>query len=361
MSRIELTSNADFYVSTLGSDTTGDGSVTNPWASPAGAFNALYAGYDLTGHIVTVRVADGVYTQSNQFEGLLLGQKNAGSLRFVGNYSNPYACVMRPDPIARGYAFSVNGGAAATIGGFYMDMLGSDGMAIGQDTTAVGVGSVMVWDDKLIFGPNINPWNHCSVNGTLYIEAGPVGSPKGYTIAPGLQYRTWSSSGPTTWLTVSDLTKIRKYQGVNGPYQHPLAQVVSIDVPNSRVQISHATSNTFPVSNMGVNFSNGGQCHILTGVAGRCQWVTNGEIGRATLTVNHGAFFYYAYLGAYQLSIINYTGAAITGWASGKKFDVRSNAVIDCESAILPAGSQALKDYLPGSAPGTFATGGIYV
>lgn len=49
MSRIELTSNTDFYVSTVGNDSTGDGSQVNPWASPVGAFGRLYADYDLKG------------------------------------------------------------------------------------------------------------------------------------------------------------------------------------------------------------------------------------------------------------------------------------------------------------------------
>ena len=359
MSRIELQNNADFYVATTGSDSTGDGSQTSPWATPHGAFNRLYAGYDLTGHIVTVHVADGTYTQSNQFEGLIVGQRGAGSLRFVGNYSNPAACVIAPDTSIRGYAFSVNNGAAATIGGFTMHMLNSDHTGVGQDTTCVGYGSTLVWDDKLVFGRNINPWNHCSVNGTLLIEAGAVNTPKGYLIAPGLQYYAISFAAQSTWLNVPSMAGIRLYQGVNGSYQHPEAHVVAIDAPNSRVRISHATSNTSAVSNQGANFSNGAQCHILTGQGSRCQWITNGEPGRARVEIHHNPYFYYAYLGAYQLSSINYPAVQIVYGAAGRRYDARSNAIIDCQAmGTAEGGSETV---LPGTLIGYTGSGGRYV
>lgn len=359
MARTMLVSNMDFYVNPSGSDATGDGSAGNPWASPQGAYTHLQANYDLTGHLVNVYCADGLYTTSNQFTGLLVGQAGAGSLKFIGNYSNPFACQIRPDPVLRGYAFSVDKGAQCTIGGFYMNMLGADGMAIGQDTTAVGQYSIMIWDDKLVFGPNINPWNHCSVNGTLLINSGEPGTPKGYLIAPGLQYRTWSSSGPTTWLTVSNLSGIRIYQGVNGNYQHPEAHVVAIDAPNSRVQISHATSNSGPVSNQGVNFSNGAQCHILAGQGGRAQFVTNGEPNRARVEIHHLPYFYYAYLGAYQLSVIDYPAVQIVYGAAGRRYDVRQNSVISCQANNVPEGGS--ENVLPGTLDGFKNNGGIYV
>ena len=359
MSRIMLTGPTTFYIATTGNDTTGDGSSGNPWATPGGACDRLLVGYDLAGQVCTLQLADGTYTSSTQLFGMLVGQRSADHLLIKGNYSNPYACIIRP---TSGYAFSVDKGAQCTIGGVYMDMLGADGLATGQDTTAVGPYSIMVWDDKLVFGPNVNPWNHCSVNGTLLINGGPSGSPKGYTIAPGLQYRTWSASGPTTWLTVASLTKIRLYQGVNGPYQHPLAHVIGIDVPNSRVQISHATSNTGAVANMGVNFSNGAQCHILTGVGGRCQFVTNAEPNRGAVTLNHGSFYYHSFLCAYQLSVINYpANIAFSGWCTGKRYDVSRNSVIDVEGAGLGLTATQTEEALPGSAAGTKATGGIYV
>lgn len=358
MSRIILTGATTFHINPAGNNSTGDGSIGNPFESAGGCYNRLQASYDLGGQIVTMQHADGVYTKTSQFVGPLVGQRGADSLLLKGNYTNPDNCVIKP---STGYAFSVDKGAQATIGGFHMDMLDADG-GVGQDTTAVGPLSLMIWDDKLVFGRNINPYNHCSVNGTLLINGGPTGSPKGYKIAPGLQYRTWSSNGPTTWLTVSDLTGIRKYMGVNGPYQHAMCHVVAVDVPNSRVQLSHATSNSGVIVNQGVNFSYGAQCHILAGVGSRVQYVTNAEPNRGAVTINHLPYFYHAFLTSYQLSIINYpANITFTGGAAGKRFDVDRNSVIDVEGPGLGLTQAQAEAALPGTAPGTKANGGVYV
>lgn len=358
MSRTTLTGPTTFHIGPAGDDTYGDGSSGAPFASAGGAYNVLQADYDLRGQVATLQHADGTYTRSSQFIGPLVGQKGAGGLLVVGNYGAQDNVLIRP---STGYAFSCDKGAQATYGGFATDMLDADG-GVGQDTTAVGPGSIMVWDDKITFGPNINPYNHCSVNGTLLINAGATGTPKGYKIAPGLHYRTWSGTGPQTWLTVSSLTGIRKYQGVNGPYQHAMAHVVAIDIPNSRVQISHATSNTGTITNQGVNFSNGAQCHILAGLGGRVQYLTNAEPNRGAVTIQHLPYFYHAFLCAYQLSVINYpANIAFSGGAAGRKFDVSRNSVIDVEGAGLGLTTTQALNALPGSGAGTVATGGIYV
>ncbi len=364
MSRIELQAAADLYVDPNGDDVGGDGSISDPWASPMGAFDHLITQYDLRGFPVRVHCADGVYTQTNQFEGLIPGQRSAQHLQFLGNIANPRACIIRP---STGYSFSIGGGGGVRIDGFYMDQLSADGGA-GQDTTAVDFRSEMVWGDQLVFGPNINPWNHCSCVGLLRILGGrvnvgtPQERPMTYVIDPELQYRTWSSSGPTTWLTIGSLTGIRLWQGVNGPYQHPLAHVVELDAGGGRVRISHATSNGGAISNQGVNFSNGAQCHILAGEGAIVMYVTNGQPNLAKVTLIHAPHFYDAFLTAYQGSRINYPyGVAFENWAMGKRYRVEGNAVIDIEAAGHGLTTQQGEDFLPGSAAGTKATGGQYV
>lgn len=349
MSRIMLTGPTDFYVDPNGNDTTGDGSLTNPWASPMGAFDHLATRYDLTKQVATIYVANGTYTQTNQFSGPIVGQAGADYLRFIGNLTNPSLCKIKP---SSGYAFSVDQGAGCQIAGFHMDSRDAS-----NDMIAIGQFSTMIWDNKLIFGPvgpTMTPWNHASVNGYLKILAGTTGNPKGYLVAPELKYTTWSGGPLTNLLSVDDVAGIKLYQGVNGAYMNdnPAAYVTAIDVPNKLVTISTPTSNIVPVSNVGVNFSNGAQCHILAGEGGVVQYTTDGNPGLFNINVQYAPYFSTAFMCAYQGGLIDCSGISFTSNATGRRYLVERNGIID----TLGAG----ENYLPGTMNGIKNTGGIY-
>ena len=55
-----ITSDTTYYVATTGSDTTGDGSVTTPWATPAKALAVLGNYRVQEGKTVTIRCDDGI-------------------------------------------------------------------------------------------------------------------------------------------------------------------------------------------------------------------------------------------------------------------------------------------------------------
>lgn len=59
--RTPLTANATYYVSTTGSDVTGNGSLAKPWATLQFSLNALSETIDINGYILTLQIEDGTY------------------------------------------------------------------------------------------------------------------------------------------------------------------------------------------------------------------------------------------------------------------------------------------------------------
>lgn len=59
--RVLLSANTNYYISTSGSDTTGDGSAANPWATPQHVSDYLTSTVDFGGQTVDVHCADGTY------------------------------------------------------------------------------------------------------------------------------------------------------------------------------------------------------------------------------------------------------------------------------------------------------------
>ena len=59
--RIQLTGNTTFYVSTTGSDITGDGSIGAPWKTLQFAWDTICAAFDLQSFVATIQLDDGDY------------------------------------------------------------------------------------------------------------------------------------------------------------------------------------------------------------------------------------------------------------------------------------------------------------
>lgn len=93
--RIILLADTTYYVATTGSDTTGDGSVGNPWATPQFAYDYLCANLDFGGYTVTVQVADGTYSA-----GVYLFQPwtGGGQVIFSGNTTTPSNVHINGEP-----------------------------------------------------------------------------------------------------------------------------------------------------------------------------------------------------------------------------------------------------------------------
>jgi hypothetical protein len=76
-----LTTHLDLYVSTSGSDSTGDGTEALPWATPHRAMRELFAYIITPEALATVHIADGQYTFSEPLE---IGHPNGERIKVLG-------------------------------------------------------------------------------------------------------------------------------------------------------------------------------------------------------------------------------------------------------------------------------------
>ncbi len=88
--RYRLAGNTSYYVSSGGSDTTGNGTAAAPWATPQKAVNWIYANVDSANYKVTINVADGTYPPV-AVSGPLPG---GGALYLVGDVAAPQNCII---------------------------------------------------------------------------------------------------------------------------------------------------------------------------------------------------------------------------------------------------------------------------
>ncbi len=64
--RTALTEDTTFYVDPTGSDTSGNGTLPNPFATPQAAYEYLLANIDANGFFIKIKMAAGTYTASSQ-------------------------------------------------------------------------------------------------------------------------------------------------------------------------------------------------------------------------------------------------------------------------------------------------------
>lgn len=84
--RTPLTTDTTFYVSTTGSDVTGDGlTALTAWQTIQHAFDVFASSYDFAGHAVTVSLANGVYATAATMTGIVPGQTSSIRLYAPGS------------------------------------------------------------------------------------------------------------------------------------------------------------------------------------------------------------------------------------------------------------------------------------
>ena len=88
--RILLTADTTYYVATTGDDSTGDGSVGNPWLTIQKAVDHVCGVIDLIFYNVTIQIADGTYTTPV----ILKPRVGAGDVTIQGNAANSSAVVL---------------------------------------------------------------------------------------------------------------------------------------------------------------------------------------------------------------------------------------------------------------------------
>jgi len=286
-SRILLTGNTTFYVSTTGSDTVGDGSAGNPWRTRGKFYSTLSNFYDLGGYTVTCQLADGVYTDSLQAYGnQIVGQNGAGGIIFNGNSSNPANVVIRP-ALNVGYAYGCAFGASFTIQNQTIDMINgnADGVAVGQDSNVIfgpanpGPSSVNSPYGMIFMSPAGNGYNMISGGFKAFIEfAGNIKlMPSTYTTTG-----TWTSG--TNSITLASTAGITpgQFMGIEGT---GIGLTNDIRTAASSNYITSVSGNVATLayapsvsgSNVIVTLTAGGQAFLDLG--GQCSvyWNTNGD------------------------------------------------------------------------------------
>ncbi|MCO6414826.1 DUF1565 domain-containing protein [Siccirubricoccus sp. KC 17139] len=114
LGRFKLQGATTLYVTSTGNDTTGDGSVSAPFASVTGAWDYLIKNIDVNGQTVTIQVAEGTYTAGASLTGQPVGATSQ-LIAIQGNTANPAACSINASV---GNGFTANFGAKASIRGF---------------------------------------------------------------------------------------------------------------------------------------------------------------------------------------------------------------------------------------------------
>ena len=126
--RTYLTAPSTYYISAIGSDSSGDGSVANPWATPAHAYSWCRDRLDLGGQKVKIQLLTAILGGST-LVGPLTGQARADDFQFVGNASAPQLiAVTDPAPGAR--LFLAQEGARFGVSGMSLGAPGADGFGL---------------------------------------------------------------------------------------------------------------------------------------------------------------------------------------------------------------------------------------
>ena len=135
-SRTKLLTNANFYVTTSGNDSTGNGTSGAPWLTLQHAVNAVTSNYDGGGNNATINLGTGSFAGANitqPFMGGTLyingnGSSNTNITSAIVNNNNAIVIVENATMATSGYGIqSYGGGSLVTVGA---------GMVFGACTTA---------------------------------------------------------------------------------------------------------------------------------------------------------------------------------------------------------------------------------
>ena len=124
MARNVLTSNVDYYVSSTGSDTTGNGSATTPWASVTKAYAYAQQNLDLAGQWGVIVYLQNDITGAWTFDGPLVGARGPQSFIVRGTANDQSRTVYSP---VNGGIFFIKNGAAIQITRMAVQPMGAGG------------------------------------------------------------------------------------------------------------------------------------------------------------------------------------------------------------------------------------------
>ena len=338
--RLRLNAPTNFYVATTGSDTTGTGSLSAPWASMGHAYTELQSKYDLSGQSVTVNVADGTYDGLSPI-GPIVGQTAPTGLLFKGNVTSPQNVIIAP---TTNYCFGAAFDAKYSIAGFKCDMTNGT-----QDMISTGQGGE-IWIvnpnpgspvNVLIFGTSAGiSFNDMSAafDGRIFIDSWVK-----YTIdSTGDAISTtgtWTSGAGT--VTVPDASAIKPGMVIRGTGLYANSYVVS-KVGNV-LTLNGAGSFASKVAEP-ITLTMSRQCHADVGVRGQIIHNTNGTPGYNAITLLGNPHYLVGFLLANGSGAqASFQSIAFTGTSTGIKFEAKTLGSIDTLATLNNPAT-----YLPG-------------
>jgi hypothetical protein len=354
--RIQLTTPTTFFVNPsgssancngvtcgAGSDSTGNGTQTTPWATRSHTIAVLAGNYDLNGQSVLIQESDATYTDSFQYYGSkLFGQGSPSSLVFQGNCTTPANVLIQPSAGA-GYTYGFFYGFAAQIQCQKVDQT-NQFASLGADTLSLGQGSFMYLGNKLIFGCNYPGMGSNAVTITtgaqLYLN-----SQTNYTIDPTLCQATTTgtwSSGATT-VTIASATGVHVGMGIaDGTASHIPADAYIGILSGTTVTLSCIVTSPCQTSGTGsgstVYVYGGGQFFMNAGSGGLVFATTNNQSELSDIVTVGGLSFYYDMIFANGLSNFNFQGITWInpGSQRGGCFEAVNISVVDTGLAGIP-------------------------
>lgn len=194
--RTILSANLTQFVSTTGSDSTGDGSSGNPWATCAHAYNIVQNTLDLHGFGVTCSMAVGTYTGVAQtFNGPLVGSVGPASFVVTG-----VGTTTVIDGATSANAFTVNNGAAFTLQNLTLTP-GLNGFGIVVQGGSIELTNLSVTASGIALVDTAGPYSVVLIVGAITLNAG-----NGFAaplIAEDLSEifcaGTWTLNGTPSW------------------------------------------------------------------------------------------------------------------------------------------------------------------
>jgi hypothetical protein len=187
-----LTANVTIFVSTTGSDTTGNGTSGSPFASIQRAYNYAQQSFDLNGFIVTIQVANGTYTAGLTAGGPLVGALGVTNCLIQGNVASPSSVVVNVG--ASQNCFSATRGAQITVQGFTVSGgTASQGFYTSDNLSQINLGT------GIVFGA-MSGGAHINSNG------GAIIANSSYSITGGASLHAIASNPGATVVINSGIT-----------------------------------------------------------------------------------------------------------------------------------------------------------
>lgn len=183
--RTRLTTNTTFYVATTGSDTTGFGTSTAPWATIQKAWDFAKQNLDLNGFDVTVNVANGTYTAGLRAFGSLVGVSSSTPLTLNFASTSAIVSTTNSDAIFCALGAQVNlvsGKLQTTTAGSGVNCIGTGSRMsfLGTDFGACALAHISSAGDAILSGSytisGSAPYHYYIDGGsiTAYITGGTV-------------------------------------------------------------------------------------------------------------------------------------------------------------------------------------------